>query len=212
MRLLIIGATAGIGRRTAEAAIARGHHVRAMGRSAASLPDDTRGLEPFAGDALDAGDMARALDGVDAVVQALGITESVAMLWREVTLFSRATAVLMPAMRAAGVRRLVAITGFGAGDSRAAMSRPQRFGHRLLLGKPYADKDRQEDMLTASDLDWTIARPTILTNRPERGRYTVLAAPDEWRNGLISRADVAHFVVDEIEAGTYLHRAVVVTG
>jgi uncharacterized protein YbjT (DUF2867 family) len=134
------------------------------------------------------------------------------MLWREVTLFSEATAILLPAMQTAGVRRLVAITGFGAGDSRAAMSRPERFGHRLLLGKPYADKDRQEAMLTASDLDWTIVRPTILTNRPGRGRYTVLAEPGDWRNGLISRADVARFVVDEIEAGDYLQRAVVVTG
>lgn len=210
MKILVIGGTAGIGRRTVEAALDRGHAVRAMGRSADTLPQDAPGLEPFRGDALDGGDVSRALAGVDAVVQALGIKESVAMLWREVTLFSEATTVLLPAMQRAGVARLVAITGFGAGESRRAMSAPERFGHGLVLGKPYADKDRQEEMLKASDLDWTIARPTILTNRPGR-EYRALADPAKWRNGLVSREAVAAFVLDEIERPTHVRQAVVVT-
>ena len=114
-------------------------------------------------------------------------------------------------MREAGISRLIAVTGFGAGTSRQAMSALERLGHGIVLGKPYADKSRQEEMLKASDLDWTIVRPTILTNRPASGKYKVLADPATWRNELISRADVATFIVDEIERDGHVRRDVVVT-
>jgi uncharacterized protein YbjT (DUF2867 family) len=97
----------------------------------------------------------------------------------------------------AGVRRLVAVTGFGAGDSRGRFSLPERAVHRLLLGPAYDDKDRQEVLIRGSGLDWLIARPTILTNGPRTGRYRVLVEAPSWRNGLISRADVADFLVRE---------------
>lgn len=210
MKLLVIGATKGIGRLVVDEALRRGHQVRGMARSAETLPD-AAGLEPYRGDALKPEDVRGALEGCDVVVQALGIEAGVAMIWREVTLFSRATEVLLEEMRETGLRRVIAITGFGAGDSKTAMSLPERLGHRFLLGKPYEDKDRQEAMLRASDADWTIVRPTILTNRPGRGRYKALTEREDWRNGLISRADVARFVLDEVEQDTHRRRAVVVT-
>ena len=123
------------------------------------------------------------------------------MLWREVTLFSEATRLLIPAMEAADVRRLIVVTGFGAGDSRQAMSWAERTGHGLVLGKPYADKDRQEELVRDSGLDWTIARPVILTNGRYTGHIGVHADPAKWRNGLISRADVAGYLIDAAARG-----------
>jgi putative NADH-flavin reductase len=210
MRILVMGASSGIGAQVVRAAAARGHEVRAMARGID--PGAVRpGVENLRGDATDPDDVARAVAGVDAVVQALGVRESVATLLRPVTLFSTATEVLVPAMRAAGVPRLVAITGFGAGDSRRALSLPERLGHDLILGRVYADKTRQEELVKASALDWTIVRPTILTDGPAGGRYEVLDEPERWRNGLISRRDVAAFVVDMLERGAFTGRDVVVT-
>ena len=54
-------------------------------------------------------------------------------------------------------------------------------------------------------------RPVILTNGPQLGRYKVLDDPDRWRNGLISRRDVTHFIVRQIEDDTYIGRTPVVT-
>ena len=205
-----MGASSGIGKLVLEEAVARDHTVRAMSRGID--PDATRpGVEPFRGDALVPGDVARAVDGVDAVVQALGIRETPGNLLREVTLFSRATQVLIPAMQAAGVSRVIAVTGFGAGESRAAMSRVERLGHDLLLGRVYADKTRQEGLLKDSALDWTIVRPTILTNGARSGTYQVLSEPERWRNGMIARADVAAFVVDALEQGAHPRGEVVLT-
>lgn len=196
--ILIIGATSGIGAATRQEALARGHTVRAFSRGAGDLAGTPR-LEPFPGDARNPGDVARAVDGVSAVISALGIRERLAMLWEEETLFSDATRVLMPAMAAAGVRRLLVVTGIGAGRSRSALSLLERIGHKAILGRPYADKDRQEEMVMASDLDWTIVRPVILTNGPATRPARVLRRPAEWRNGLVSRKQVARYLVDAVE-------------
>ncbi|MEL6682121.1 MAG: NAD(P)-binding oxidoreductase [Pseudomonadota bacterium] len=193
--LLIMGATSGIGKCAVDVSLAKGHKVRAFARSADSLPAQD-GLEAFAGDALKPDDVSAALEGVDAVIYALGIKESVAMLWQTVTLFSASTRVLLDAMSGAGVNRLIVVTGFGAGRSKAAMSKVERMGHRAFLGRPYADKDVQEDMIMQSDVDWTIARPVILTNNKTSQSYRVLRDPAAWRNGLISRLAVAEYLVD----------------
>ena len=206
--ILIMGATSGIGALAVREALSRGLPVRAFARGAAKLAPEA-GLEPFAGDARDPGDVARALEGVRAVIYALGIRERLSMLWERETLFSDTTRVLLDAMPVADVSRLVAVTGFGAGRSNAAMSAIERTGHRAILGRPYADKDRQEAMITASGLDWTIARPVILTNGAASGRIRVLREPSEWRNGLISRADVAVYLIDAVEQGLDVQRDVV---
>ncbi|MEO1797719.1 MAG: NAD(P)-binding oxidoreductase [Pseudomonadota bacterium] len=206
--LLIIGATSGIGKLTMETALARGLPVRAFARSAGNLPE-ADGLERVAGDALKAADVARALDGVGAVIVALGIRERLAMVWEEETLFSQSTALLLGAMAEAGLSRLVVVTGFGAGRSRASMSAVERLGHSAVLGRVYADKTRQEALIVDSDLDWTIARPVILTNRPASGRIRVLDDPKTWRNGLIARADVATYLVDAATEGLNIKQDVV---
>ena len=208
--ILVMGATGGIGREVVRQGLARGLSIRALSRHADEM-DPQEGLDRKTGNALDAQDMRAALHGCRAVIFALGIKESLDMLWKEVTLFSEATRVLLDTMPEAGVSRLVAVTGFGAGRSRDAMSTVERIGHRALLGKPYADKDRQEEMLMASDLDWTIARPVILTNGDAKS-YTVLRAPETWRNGLIARRAVAAYCLDAVTGGLDLRADVVLTG
>ena len=208
MNILVIGASSGIGYESVLRGAARGHRIRAMSRSGRADYPET--VESFAGDALNSEDIVRALDGVDAVISAIGIGTHVLGYMRPVSLFSGAAAVLLPAMEANGPKRLVLVTGFGAGNSKAAMSWPERQGHNLILGRAYADKDRQEAMVMASPtLDWTIVRPVILTNGSYTGRIGIEADPSKWRNGVISRADVAAYLIDAVETGRDSHKAVV---
>ncbi|MDF1726440.1 MAG: SDR family oxidoreductase [Sulfitobacter sp.] len=208
--ILIMGATSGIGKLTMEEALRRDLPVRAFARSAADLPDRP-GLERVPGDAREADDVRRALEGAGAVIMALGIKERLAMLWEEETLFSDATRAVLEEMPKAGVTRLLAVTGFGAGRSRSAMSTLEKIGHKAILGKPYADKDRQEELITQSALDWTIVRPVILTNSARTGQAKVLRDPASWRNGLVSRADVAAYLVDAVTEDLDLRGDVVLT-
>ncbi len=196
-KILVVGGSKGIGLACVKEALARGHGVRALARSAGDMALDDPSLEKRAGDATSAGDVTAALVGVDAVIQALGVPAG--KLLRPVKLFSQATSVLIPAMEQAGVKRLIAVTGFGAGDSRKAIARWQRLPFRAFLGRAYDDKSVQERMIEQSGLDWTIVRPGVLTNGTKTDRYKVLTEPEAWRNGIISRADVAAFVVDQID-------------
>lgn len=206
MNILVIGASKGIGKAVVAEALARGHGVRGFARSAAEMAP-AEGIEPWPGDATRAADLAPALEGQDAVVMALGIRESLAMLWKEVTLFSEATGALLPLMQDKGPRRLVAITGIGAGESAAALSGPERLGHRVIFSQPYRDKTRQEEMIRASGLDWTLLRPTILTSNRASRRYRVMVDPKDWRMGMISRGDVADYVLRALEDDSTIHTA-----
>jgi len=195
--VLMLGATSGIGAFAVDEALSRGLRVRGFARGAGNMaPRDE--LEPFVGDAQSPEDLTRALDGVCAVIYALGVKERPAMIWQQETFFSRTTAALIDAMQATDVTRLIAVTGFGAGRSRDAMSKLEKLGHNAVLGRVYDDKSRQESLIMESGLDWTIVRPVILTKGARTGTARVLRAPDEWRNGLISRRDVAAYLVDAV--------------
>jgi NAD(P)H-binding len=101
-------------------------------------------------------------------------------------------------MRAQGPRRLVAVTGLGAGDSRGRLGFFFDWvAFPLVLKRIYDDKDVQEQMIKASGLDWTIVRPGLLKNGPATGRVRALTDPGDWRAGFVRRADVAQFLVRE---------------
>jgi putative NADH-flavin reductase len=196
--LLVIGASQGIGLETVKCALAGGHQVRAFARGAAGIAIDDNKLSKIAGDALDAAAVGAAVAGADAVIETLGAPKTAMAVLAGTTLFSKATRILIDAMRAAGVRRLVAVTGMGAGDSRGhggflydALMFP------LVLKRVYDDKDVQEQMIRASGLEWTIARPGLLTGGAATGRMRVLAEAKDWQVGSVTRADVADFLVRE---------------
>jgi len=199
-KLLVIGASRGIGLETVRAALRAGHGVRALARSASNIPIQNPALDKVSGDALDRDAVRKALEDVEVVIQTLGVDISPRAIFERTTLFSQSTRILVDAMKDAGVKRLIAVTGLGAGDSRGhggflydAVVFP------LLLKRVYDDKDVQEWVIRSSGLDWTIVRPGLLTNRSATGRYRVLTTPKDWRVGVISRADVADFLVRQID-------------
>jgi putative NADH-flavin reductase len=209
--VLVIGASRGIGLETLRCALKAGHKVRALARSAASIPISHPDLEKVTGDALDRGAVVRVLAGVDAVIQTLGVAASPEVIFKPVRLFSDATRVLVTAMKEAGVKRLICVTGFGAGDSRNRGGFLYNMAFHLFLGRVYDDKDVQEIIIRKSNLDWVIARPVILTNGPKTSSYQVLVDPKDWHCGFISRADVADFVVKQIDDDALLRKTPVLT-
>ena len=205
MRVLIIGASRGIGLETARQALEAGYGVRTFARSSAAILNSNSSLENFRGDALDVEDVKTALVGVDVVIQTLGV--GIGELFRPVHLFSEATEILIGAMKTQKVKRLICVTGFGAGDSRASISCLQRLPFQVVFGRAYDDKSLQEQLIKDSELDWTIARPGVLTSGRRTNHYKVLSEASQFRNGIISRANVADFLVRQIVDQTYIHKA-----
>jgi uncharacterized protein YbjT (DUF2867 family) len=203
MKVLVLGATGGTGRLIVRFALSKGYSVAALVRSkahATNLP----GADLIEGDARDEATLLKALEGCDAVVSSLGTGLSPL---REVTLLSSATHALVSAMTRSAVRRLVCITGMGAGDSRGHGGfLYDRLFLPLLLRNVYKDKDRQEALIRASLLDWIIVRPTILTDDVARGSVRAFTDLPGFHGGRIARADVARFVVDQLVTDTWLRQ------
>jgi putative NADH-flavin reductase len=202
--ILIMGASGGLGLETVNQALAAGHSVRALARTARRIPFDHRKLRKIEGDALDPIVVQRALAGVDVVIQSIGVSIGPELIFRAVRLFSEATRILVAAMKKAGTKRLICVTGFGAGDSRGRGGLFYNAAFCLLLGRVYEDKDVQEQIIRQSGLQWIIVRPVILTDGPKTGAYLALIEPRDWRCGFISRADVADFLIKQVEDNTFL--------
>jgi putative NADH-flavin reductase len=115
-------------------------------------------------------------------------------------------------MEASAVKRLICVTGLGAGDSRGHGGLLYDAALYLILGRIYTDKDAQEWIIRRSRLDWTIVRPAVLTTGARTGTYRVLVDPRDWRSGFISRADVADFLVRQIDDEGLIHKTPVLTG
>lgn len=208
MNILIVGATRGIGRQLLDQALASGHNVTALVRNPRRLAMQHERLRVVKGDILDAESVARAMAGQDAVSCTIGVKAP----WPPVTVFSEGTRNLLQAMKTTGVRRLMCVTGIGAGDSRGHGG--FLYDHLILpflFGPVYADKDRQEALIKASDVDWTIVRPGFLTNGPLTKNYRVLTDMTGVTAGRISRADVAHFFLKELESRQYLGQTPLLT-
>ncbi len=164
--VLIVGASRGIGFETVKLALKAGHSVRALTRSANAIRLHDPKLQKLEGDALDQHTIEHALAGVDAVIQTIGVSPTPEMIFSGTRLFSASTRVLVDAMEARAVKRLISVTGLGAGDSRGRGGLVYDAALYLFLGRIYADKDAQEWIIRRSRLDWTIVRPTVLTIGP----------------------------------------------
>ncbi|HKQ51587.1 MAG TPA: SDR family oxidoreductase [Pyrinomonadaceae bacterium] len=194
MKLLVIGATRGIGLEVVQKALEAGHEVTALARSPQNFSVQHEKLRVVKGDILDQSSIERALEGQDVVCVTIGI----GLTRKPVSIFSEGTRKVVEAMKKSQCRRLVCVTGIGAGDSRGHGGfLYDKIFAPLFLKTIYEDKDRQERIVRESGLDWVIVRPGFLTNGPRTGKYRALTELGGVKSGKISRADVADFIVKE---------------
>jgi uncharacterized protein YbjT (DUF2867 family) len=211
MNILVVGASKGTGALAVRAALDKGHSVTAFSRNPQKLALENAHLRRVSGDFHQASSIEAAIPGHDAVI----LTASVSGLGdfkKNPHYFSQGTALVIEGMKKAGVKRLVVLSAFGAGESLRVSN---VFLRVLLVGfllKPgYEDHNRQEEQVRASGLDWVIARPTRLTNGPARGQFLKKTVIEPVPNA-ISRADVAAFLVEACEVPTWVGHAVQLGG
>lgn len=160
----VVGASGRVGQRVSQRLREAGHRVVPVSRT----PDPGAPPPHRPVDALDPEAVRAALEGVDAVVVALGIAENplrVRLRGSRGTaddVRSRGTRHVIEAMRATGARRLVVLSSTGVGDSAGVLTPGMRLVIAGLLHPQFADHARQEELVRSSCLDWTIARPVNL--------------------------------------------------
>ena len=202
MNVLVFGAAGKTGNLVVERARAAGHTVTAFVHN----PDYHKlSVRVVKGDAGNPTDVRQAVAGQDAVIDTIGGKTP----YKTTDLEATAARNIVTAMQAERVRRLLVVSMMGIGDS--ARQAPFWYGHLLMptfLRGATPDKTNMEATITGSDIDYTIARPPILTDDPGKGSYTVIPAPEKAHK--ITRADLAQFLVDQLTADTHRNQAVVV--
>jgi putative NADH-flavin reductase len=195
MRIALFGATGGTGREVLSQALTQGIAVQALVRDPTRMPA-TGGLRVIPGDVLDAAATGECITGTEAVICVLGSKP------KQPPIEARGTATIIEAMQARAVRRLIAVTSMGVGDSRRQINPLFRLVMDLSLKTIMQAKAEQEQLIRASGLDWTIVRPSGLTDGPRTGRYRH-GLDKSIKGGRISRADVAEFVLAQLDDRHY---------
>ena len=202
MNVLVVGAGGKTGNLVVDRALAAGHTVTAFVHS----PDYTPpGVRVIVGDAGNATDVRNAVSGQDAVIDTLGGKTP----YKATELETSGARNLVSAMQTEGVRRLVVVSMMGMGDS--AEQAPFWYEHLLLplyLRGAREDKAGMESQVQSSGLDFVIARPPLLSDDPAHGSYAVVPAGTEAHK--ITRADLASFLVDQLQSNAHLGQAIVV--
>jgi putative NADH-flavin reductase len=208
VKLVVFGATGRIGRKVVAGGIARGHEVTAAVRRPEKVRAKERILRIVTCDLLDATQVDAAVARQDAVVVSVGAR--LALFPGEV--HSAGIANVISAMKAHAVRRLVCVSAAGTQDEHdpnlpwvfTCIMRP------LLLGRVWPELREMEFRVAASGLDWTLVHVAHLTDRPALGRYRVEEGNSMVEGFTIARADVADFILKELERGECVGRDVAV--
>lgn len=204
MKLVIFGATGKIGRHLVEQALELGHEVTAFVRNPQKLRAPRGNLRVVKGDVLDPAAVRSAIDGCDGVICALGMP-----LMNKDGLRAKGTANIIRAMEETGVKRLVCLSGLGAGDSWNLL--PFHYKYLifpLVMRRLYADHERQEAHVRNSRLDWVIVRPANFVDGEHTGAYRHgFTSEDEPVTLKISHGDVADFMLKQSADNTYLRQA-----
>lgn len=200
MNVTVLGASGRTGRLLVQELLRRGHRVTALVRDPSRAPEGTRVV---VGDSRDGEALRAALAGADAVVSALGPSGKDADLHRETV------ALLAPALRAAGVRRYVGISGAGvtaAGDRKRLRDRAISAAMGWFASSMVADKAAELAAWQDTGAEWTLVRPPRLLEGPATGRVEHDAHVSTRSTGM-RRADLAVFLADVLDRGLYVRQA-----
>jgi putative NADH-flavin reductase len=199
MKLVIFGATGGTGAQLVARALDAGHDVTAIARNPDTVAQRGHAhLTVLGGDVLDPSTWAADIAGHDAVLSCLGSTDRK----HPTTVYSQGTANIIDAMRTTAVRRLVCLSSAGleiAPDTPLAVRLVTTVVFRRRYRYGYADMAIMERTVAASDTDWTVIRPPMLTDGPFTGRYRTEANAHLATARSISRADLAHYMINHID-------------
>ena len=203
MNVLIIGAAGKSGQAVTEQALAAGHTVTAFVHHEESYTAPAN-VATFQGDVLNLNSLTQALQQQDAVLDCLGGH----LPWKTTDLETSGARNVVAAMRANNLRRLIVLSTIGEGDSIANVHPwyEHLFMNTVLRGV-MRDKAGMEDVVSHSDLDWTIVRPAGLTDGDAKG-IDIVTPESHQKVRFITRNDVASFMVQQLTTDQYLRQAV----
>ena len=203
MNITIIGASGGIGLETVKRGLNRKHSITTLSRSEIEI-EEKKSLKMIHGDATNKADILNSIQNAEAIIVTLGTAKNM----KATTLFSDFAKLIVEIHRENKIEiPFIFVTGFGAGESKNYVSWLIKLFLKYLLKDVYADKSKMEEIITHSDLNWTVVRPGRLLDKDLTEKYRVENKLFKGINiGEISRADVADFLIKQAENQTQIKK------
>jgi putative NADH-flavin reductase len=208
MNITIIGASAGIGLETVKRGLNRNHSITTLSRSEIQL-EEKNSLKMIIGDATNKADLLNSIQNADAIIITLGTVKNM----KATTLFSDFAKLIVEIHREKKIGvPIIFVTGFGAGESKNYVSWIVKMFLKYFLKDVYADKTKMEEIITNSDLNWTVVRPGRLLDKELTEKYRIENKLFKGINiGGINRADVADFLIKQAEKQTELKKYIAIS-
>ena len=197
MKIALFGATGRTGKEILIQSLVKGYQVKALVRDPQKIDIRDEKLEIIQGDVRDREAVFSTIEGADAVMFAVGMRSAA-----DKFVTSQGTRIIIDAMEANQVKRIVVVSAaglFGPKDSGfffGCVIRP------LFLKKSFDDKVRQLELLKNSEVEWILVRPVALIDAMKTGKYNITL--DKPIGSRISRADVADFMLHQLNGSKYL--------
>lgn len=208
MKIVVFGATGIAGKAVVKEALKEGHEVTVLTRNAGKVTARHERLHVVTGNVMDRDVVRNVLEGQEAVIQTLGIGGKGD--GRPTSFVSEANKIIMEEMKRTNVKRLVAISVIGAGDSLTFLPWVYRKLVLPLFMRWFQaiidDKNRMEPMIRESGLDWTIVRCTTIKESPAKGKVRATLDGKGIRFA-ITAADMAVFMVGQLASTEYLRQS-----
>jgi len=196
MNITIIGASAGIGLETVKRGLNRNHSITTLSRSEIEI-EEKKSLNMILGDATNKADLINSIKQADAIIVTLGTGRNM----KATTLFSDFAKLIVEINLEKKMDvPFIFVTGFGAGESKNYVPWMVKLFLKYLLKDVYADKTKMEEIITNSNLNWTVVRPGRLLDKELTEKYRIENTLFKGINiGGINRADVADFLIKQAE-------------
>lgn len=202
----LFGGTGATGTHVIRYALRKRINIRALVRREGSLRFPAEQVNSVAGSLLNSRDVEDTIAGCDAVICVFGPRPPYTDIFCK-----DATQTIVDAMHTQGIQRLICQTGGMVGNyphNRSLMFRLMTSAFNRRMPEAAADRAGQESVIINSDLQWTIVKPSRLTEAHAKGHWEV---GTDVRLGMLSsmsRGDLGHFLVEEALHPQFLRRAV----
>ena len=208
MKITIIGASAGIGLETVKRGLNRNHSITTLSRSEIEIAEK-QSINVLLGDATNKADLLNSIQNAEALIITLGTGKNM----KTTTLFSDFAKLIVEINSEKKIDiPVIFVTGFGAGESKNYVSWLVKLFLKYLLKDVYADKTKMEEIITHSDLNWTVVRPGRLLDKELTEKYRIENKLFKGINiGGINRADVADFLIKQAEKQTELKKYIAIS-